>query len=198
MAEAAEQGGAVGIRADGPADISEINSRVDLPIIGIYKRRDLSEKVYITPDLSSAGEVIEAGTDILAIDGTARERPGGMNLEELIGAIKDRWELPIMADVSTEDEGVEAERLGADLVATTLSGYTPYTEDKMNGPDLDLVRKLARKTSIPVIAEGRYSEPEELLEAILSGAHAVVIGTAITNPIAITRKFVEKLGHPEC
>ena len=198
MAKAAERGGAVGIRANGPADIRAIRQTTSLPIIGIYKRRVPGSDVYITPDVASAQEIIRAGADIVAVDGTERPRPGGLTLVELICAIKNTYNVLVMADISTVEEGLAAVAAGVDVVATTLSGYTPATTYKCVGPDLDLIRELVSRVRVPVIAEGRFWTPEEACQAIRLGAHAVVIGTAITNPEAITARFVRALkerGH---
>ena len=189
MARAAEMGGAGGIRADGPEDIRAIRAVTTLPIIGIYKRRDLDPDVYITPRFEEARAVWEAGAPIIAIDGTPRPRPGGETLPSLIARMHEELRgCLIMADVSTVDEGVAAVQAGADLVATTLAGYTPYSR-RLPGPDLELVTELVRAVRVPVIAEGRFWRPEEVAEALRRGAHAVVVGTAITNPIALTRRF---------
>lgn len=193
MAQAAERGGAVGIRANGPEDIRSIKQVCSLPVIGIYKRRDLSPEVYITPDLPSAEAVIRAGADIVALDGTPRSRPGGITLTQLIGAIKGSFAIPVMADISTAEEAILAQACGADLVATTLSGYTPSTAHKQDGPDLELIRELAGKVEVPIIAEGRFRTPEQVCQAIRLGAYAVVVGTAITNPQAITGWFAQAL-----
>ncbi|MGC9529330.1 MAG: N-acetylmannosamine-6-phosphate 2-epimerase [Candidatus Bipolaricaulaceae bacterium] len=193
MAQAAAAGGAVAIRADGPADVQAIKGACPLPVIGIYKRRDLSPDVYITPDLASAEAVIRAGADIVALDGTGRARPGGMSLGELIATIRRHHPALVMADVATAEEGRAAAALGADLVATTLSGYTASTRHRNQGPDLSLVSELSAALSVPVVAEGRISTPELACQALQAGAHAVVVGTAITNPTAVTRLFVAAL-----
>lgn len=194
MAQAAERGGAVGIRANGPEDIQAIKRVCSLPVIGIYKRRDPSSEVYITPDLLSAEAVIRAGADIVALDGTQRRRPGGLDLKRLIAAIKSRFNVLVMADIATVEEALAAEACGADLIATTLSGYTKETAHRCNqGPDLELVRILCKEVRVPVIAEGRIWTPEQACEALRLGAHAVVVGTAITNPQAITARFVQAL-----
>lgn len=198
MAIAAERGGAVGIRADGPANIHAIRRATSLPIIGIYKRHIPGSDVYITPDVASARVVIHAGADIVAVDGTGRPRPGGITLAELIRAIKNSNDVLIMADISTVKEALAAVAAGADLVATTLSGYTPATAQKRNGPDLQLIEELVTRVHVPVIAEGRFWRPEEACQAIRLGAHAVVIGTAITNPEAITAHFVRALKECRC
>ncbi|MCD5408616.1 N-acetylmannosamine-6-phosphate 2-epimerase [Candidatus Bipolaricaulota bacterium] len=194
MAQAAERGGAVGIRANGPQDIRAIKEVCSLPVIGIYKRRHPDSEIYITPDFPSAEAVVQAGAEIVALDATPRRRPGGVTLEELVKEIRARFDVLVMADISTEEEGVAAVAAGADIVATTLSGYTPYTaSQKQEGPDLELVRRLVVRLEVPVIAEGRFWTPEEVCEAIRLGAHAVVVGTAITNPEAITARLVKRM-----
>ncbi len=193
MAVAAAHGGAAGIRADGPEDIRAIRRAISLPIIGIYKRRDLSPNVYITPDVASALAVIQAGADIVAVDGTSRPRPGGITLARLVAAIKSTHSALVMADIATAEEALAAVAAGADIVATTLSGYTPPTAHKRTGPDLDLIKELVDGIGVPVIAEGRFWTPEEVCQAVRLGAHAVVVGTAITNPEAITARFAQAL-----
>jgi N-acylglucosamine-6-phosphate 2-epimerase len=191
MARAAEQGGAGGIRANGPADIAAIRAVVGLPIIGILKRAGAGpDHVEITRSLADAAEVIAAGADIVALDATARPRDGEP-LESLIAAIRRDLRRPVMADVDTSSNGVRAAAIGADLIATTLSGYTANTRAPRDAaPDFELISALAAAVMVPVIAEGRLWTPEHVAEAFARGAHAVVIGTAITNPREITRRFV--------
>ena len=188
MAECAQMSGAVGMRANGVADIRAIKARVDLPMIGILKRRDLGPTVWITPDVEGARAVEQAGAEIVAMDATTRPRPL-QPFALLCKAFKETSSALIMADVSTLDEGLAAVEAGADLVATTLSGYTEYSP-KLEGPDLALVEALVEKVDVPVVAEGRYLTPEHARQAIACGAHCVVIGQAITNPIKITERFV--------
>lgn len=187
MATAAWQGGAVGIRANTPADIRAIRAAVPLPLIGLYKAGDA--EVYITPTLEHARAVVEAGADIAALDATARPRPDGRTLPEVIAALHAEFGIPVMADVSTVEEGAAAVRAGADLVSTTLSGYTPYSPQSA-APDLALIAALARCVAAPVIAEGRISTPEMARAALEAGAFAVVVGAAITRPQWITAQFV--------
>lgn len=187
MARAAEQGGAVGIRANGPADIRAIKDTVPLPVVGIFKQRREDCDVYITPDLASARAVAEAGADIIAVDATNRRRPEGPT-REFIRTLKAELGLPVFADVATEEEGIQAAKAGADYVATTLAGYTSYTE-RTDVPDLDLLAGLVHAVDVPVIAEGRFWTPEQVEQAFAFGAYAVVIGTAVTNPREITRRF---------
>ena len=194
MARAAEQGGAAGLRANGVDDITAIRAATGLPVIGIAKRFDEGFPVYITPDLASALAIAAAGARAIAVDATARPRRGEP-IERLLPLIRSRTGLPVMADIATLDEGERAAALGADAVATTLSGYTDETAHlRERGPDLDLVSALAQRLDIPVIAEGRFETPDQVREALDRGAHAVVVGTAITNPREITRRFVQALG----
>jgi N-acylglucosamine-6-phosphate 2-epimerase len=194
MARAAELGGAVGIRANGPEDIAAIRAATRLPIIGILKQDLDGFDVRITPTLLAAETVVAAGADILALDVTARPHPGGLSAQRLIGQCRRQFgpAVLIMADVSTLAEGVVAEEAGADFAGTTLSGYTPYSR-QLTGPDFELIAELAGAISIPVIAEGRIATPQDARRARDLGAHAVVVGAAITQPETITRRFVAAL-----
>lgn len=194
MAQAAEQGGAQALRANGPADIAAIRTVSRLPIIGILKRWDDRFPVYITPDFASAATIAAAGADIIALDATARARDGEP-LDRLIARIRDELGKPVFADCATLEDGVRAAALGASYIATTLSGYTPETETrKALGPDIALIEALAKAVSVPIVAEGRFEQPEQLELAFAAGAHAVVVGTAITNPREITRRFARHAG----
>jgi N-acylglucosamine-6-phosphate 2-epimerase len=190
MAQCAERGGAAGVRIDGPDDIAAVRRSVAFPIIGIQKIA--GGPVYITPTFDAARQVVRAGADIVAIQAT-RERAGTTDpLGPLIARVHEELAAPVMADVSTLDEGIQAAEAGADLVATTMSGYTPHSPS-MEGPDLTLIEELAGRLTIPVVAEGRISTPEEARAALHAGAWAVVVGRAITMPEAITERFVKAL-----
>jgi len=191
MALAAEQGGAKGIRANTPVDIKAIKEVVKLPLIGIYKENIEGYNVYITPTIRHAVEVAEAGAEIVAIDATGQPHPSG-DLADFIQEIKDKTGCLVMADISTFKEGLQAEELGADLVSTTLSGYTEYSR-KVDGPDLDLVEKLAVSCKVPVIAEGKIHYPDEAKQALARGAASVVVGGAISRPQQITARFVQAI-----
>ncbi|WP_274426025.1 N-acetylmannosamine-6-phosphate 2-epimerase [Chelativorans sp. YIM 93263] len=192
MALAAAQGGAVAIRANGPADVAAVK-QAGLPVIGIDKVFSDEFDVYITPTFEAARALKDAGADIIALDCTPRPRDGE-SPDALIRRTKDELDLPTFADIAILDEGLAAEQMGADYIATTLSGYTAYTQPKPETPDLQLVEALAKRVSVPVIAEGRYNSPEMARAALNAGAHAVVVGTMITNPREITRGFVRGLG----
>jgi N-acylglucosamine-6-phosphate 2-epimerase len=188
MAKAAELGGAGAIRANGPTDVAAIKKEIRVPVIGINKIDRHSHPVYITPTFEAAREVAEAGADLVATDGTLRARPDGQSLRTLIARVHDELDVPVMADVDRVEAGIAAQESGADIVATTLSGYTNGSNPP-EPPDLELVECLAREISCPVVAEGRYWTRDQVRAAFDAGAYAVVIGTAVTNPTQITKRF---------
>lgn len=188
MALAAEQGGAAALRVQGEEDIRAIKERCPLPVIGIRKVFDAGP-VYITPTFADAAIIVEAGADIVALDATFRPRRGPDSAAELIRRIRGELGVPVMADVDSLASGQAAAAAGADLIATTLSGYTSDAPPPA-GPDLELLKQLAAAVDVPVVAEGRFWEPGQVQDAFLLGAGAVVIGTAVTNPMRITERFV--------
>lgn len=190
MAVAAAEGGAVGIRANFPADVAAIRQAVALPLVGLFKEDLPGYPVYITPTLRHARAIAEAGADVIALDATRRPRPEP--LEELIAAIHRETGLPVLADVADVDDALAAIAAGADMVSTTMSGYTDASPAQ-SGPDLVLVAELVRRVSVPVLAEGRYHTPEQAAAALAEGATAVVVGGAITRPQEITRRFVARI-----
>ncbi len=188
MAYAAYKGGASGIRANTITDIKEIKKNVDLPIIGIIKEVYGNNPVYITPTLKEISALVEEGVDVIAIDGTKRERPDGNTLETLMKEVCSKYPNQLfMADVSSVEEAILAEKLGFHMVGTTLVGYTDYT--KGNDPLTEL-EKVIKAVSIPVIGEGNLDTPEKARKALELGAYTVVVGGAITRPQQITKKFV--------
>jgi N-acylglucosamine-6-phosphate 2-epimerase len=192
FAIAAALGGAVAIRARDPENIRAIRKVVSLPIIGLTKGSYADGRVLITPDFADVEALINAAADIVAIDGTARRRPNGLTGEEFIARIANKNSIPIMADVSTRQEGTAAFRAGAAAVGTTLAGYTRETEGAAGqSPDWRLLKALVRANAGPVILEGRVWTPAQVKRALDFGAYAVVVGTAITRPRIITHRFVE-------
>lgn len=187
MALAAEQGGAIGIRANSVHDIAAIKRVTRLPIIGIIKRDYDDSGVYITPTLREVRELMATGVDVIALDATRSPRPHGETLEELVAYMKEHGQ-KVMADISTLEEALYAESLGVDCISTTLSGYTPYSPQQKD-PDFALLQEAVRRISIPVIGEGRINTPEQAAFCLKLGAHAVVVGSAITRPKLITEKF---------
>lgn len=199
MARAALAGGAVGIRANGPETIAATRKAVSLPIIGLYKFDLPGFEVRITPTLSHAQELAAAGADLIALDGTARPRPGGISTAEFIARVREATQRPVMADVSTVAEGLAVAEAGAEVVGTTLSGYTSYSPPGPN-PDFDLIRELApllHERGVMLIAEGRIATPQQAAQALELGADAVVVGGAITRPQWITRRFVDALSQKQ-
>ena len=192
-ASAAMSGGAVGIRADGVADITAIRNEIGpgVPIMGIFKVKQPDGSLFITPSAEAAGAVISAGARLVALDGTARPRPGEENLTDVVAAIHAAGGAAL-ADVGTLEDARYAVSCGVDAVGTTLSGYTPDSPQS-EGPDFLLLERLVHDCSVPVFAEGRIWTREEARQAIELGAAFVVVGTAITNPAAITARFVAAL-----
>lgn len=192
MARAAQMGGALAIRANSYADIKAIKEEVDLPVIGIIKKNYQGYQPYITPTLEEVIQLVEAGADIIALDATSSTKPKDLSTRELFESIKASFPNQIlMADISNASEGIEAAKIGFELVSTTLSGYT-QDSPKLEGPDFELINSL-KDINVPVIAEGRIATPQEAKEALNSGAYAVVIGAAITRPQLITKKFVDAI-----
>ncbi len=190
MAVAAEIGGAAAIRANSPADIRAIKQAVDLPVIGLYKQGDSG--VYITPTFEAAAEIAAAGADVIALDCTNRPRPDGVSLVNLLGRIQRELGLPTFADVASLPEAQAAAAAGAAMAGPTLAGYTD-ARPTPDGPDFELLAKMIKQLPIPVIAEGRVNSPEQARRALDLGAWAVVVGSAITRPRAITARFVRAL-----
>ena len=190
MAKAAELGGAVGIRADDPKHIAAIRKTVNLPIIGIYKEDVDGYATRITLNMDRAREIFEAGSDIIALDVTNRPHPYGTTGIEMIKQIKEELGCLVMADISNFEEGVAAAEAGADIVASTLAGYTDYTPHT-EGPDFDLVARLAKAVKVPVICEGRIASPEHARKLLHLVAHAIVVGSMITRPMWITKQYVD-------
>jgi N-acylglucosamine-6-phosphate 2-epimerase len=190
IAQAVVLGGAVAIRAQGIDDVELIHRSVPVPQIGLWKVG--TDGVFITPTLEHALTVARAGAEIIAIDGTRRDRPDGLTLQQTIEAIHDRSDALVMVDVGDLEDGLAGAEAGADLVSSTLAGYTG-SRPTTDGPDLELVAELTAQVGLPVFAEGRVHTPQQARSCLEAGAHAVVVGTAITHPTSITRWFAEAL-----
>ncbi|NHV90131.1 N-acetylmannosamine-6-phosphate 2-epimerase [Cronobacter dublinensis] len=198
MALAAAQGGALGIRANSVADIAAIKQQVSLPVIGIIKRDYPGSEVFITATMREVTELMRAAPEMIALDATARARPDGETLEQLVRRIRrDFPEVLLMADISDVDEAVAADALGFDCVGTTLYGYTaPTRGHRLPENDFALLKDVLAAVALPVIAEGNVDTPERAARCLSLGAHAVVVGGAITRPQQITRRFTDALGSP--
>ncbi len=185
MAKAAAEGGAVGIRANGIEDIREIKGMVDLPIIGIIKRDYDHIRSYITPTRRELELLIEEGVDVIALDATI-----DADMELLESLKREYPDQKFMADISTVEEGLRAEKLGFDYVGLTLVGYTEHSRGLNN---FEVLRELVARCRVPVVAEGNFDTPEKVRWALEMGAYTVVVGSAITRPQLITKKFVEAI-----
>lgn len=195
MALAAKEGGASGIRANTREDIIEIKRVVDLPIIGIVKKNYEDSHVYITPTMAEVDELVSANVDIIALDATIELRPNNMSLEAFFKLVKEKYpHQKFMADCSTLEEAIEADRLGFDFIGTTLVGYTRYTEGtQIEANDFELIKKILSSVKTPVIAEGNISTPEKARRVLELGCYSVVVGSAITRPQWITKKFIDEM-----
>lgn len=192
FAKAAEMGGAKGIRTEGINKLKAIKQTTDLPIIGLLKSKYDDGSVKITGSEQEVVKLIDAGSDIIAIDGTFRLREG-LTGPEFISMVKQKYKCVILADIATFDEAIACEKAGADCVSTTLSGYTPDTVSENTHPDFNLIEKLAQVLRVPLFAEGRINTPVQAKKAIDLGAYAVISGTAITRPRVITQWFVNAI-----
>ena len=195
MATAACLGGAGGIRANTVEDIRAIQQVTDVPIIGIIKKIYPDSDVYITPTMKEVDALVDAGVEIIAMDATKRLRPGGVRLEDFFAQVRKRHpKQHFMADTARFEEGLLAQQLGFDFVGTTLSGYTPETKGRKL-PDIDLMRRYVQELSVPIIAEGGITSPQQLQEVVNTGVLAAVVGSAITRPLFITQMYVEALSQ---
>ncbi len=191
MALAAAQGGAAGIRANSVVDIVAIKEQVDLPVIGIIKRDYPDSEVFITATLREIDELMTAQPEMIALDATQRPRPGGDTLAEQVSAIRRRYpQVLLMADIASLDDACIACELGFDCLGTTLYGYTAQSAGhKLPENDLHFLKAVLAVSTIPVIAEGNVETPELAARCLALGAHAVVVGGAITRPAQITARF---------
>lgn len=187
VAQACVAGGAAAIRVQGLDDIRATSAVVDVPVIGLVKEGE--EGVYITPTLDLALACAEAGAQIVAIDATSRPRPDGRTFADVVAGLKDRYpDVLVMADCGSVEDCVRAEADGADIIGTTLGGYT-QDRNKTVGPDFEFAQEAINACSKPVVVEGRVHTLEHAAAVMRLGAHAVCVGTAITHPSTITSWF---------
>ena len=196
MAKSAEWAGAKGIRANSPDQIKMIKDNVDLPVIGLYKIWHEDTDVFITPTLEAAMEVWDAGAEIIALDCTEQITHEGRPAYELLPVVKEMIpDALIFADVSNYREAERAVAMGADIVGPTLYGYTEETKH-IEVPDLREFARMCRDFSDKafMIMEGHIYTPEDAIKALYLGADAVVVGSAITRPHLIAKRFVDLMG----
>ena len=194
MARAAKQAGAKMIRTSSVRDIVAIKEETGLPVIGLIKREYPGYTGRITMTMREVDECVEAMADIISIDCTDCPRGDGLTAPEFLKKVKAKYpNIIIMADCATLDEAVAAVAAGADLVGSTMNGYTPQTRDQKGDPNFELVEQMAKTLSVPVIAEGRIHTPEQAKEMLRRGAWAVVVGGAITRPLEIATRFMNAI-----
>lgn len=193
IAHASVLQGAVGVRIDTPAHVKAVRQRVNVPIIGLWKRQLAGSEVYITPQFVHAEAIALAGADMIAIDATLRSRPEGETVKSLIQKIHDDLGKPVMADVDTLEGAIAAVEARADIVGTTLYGYTAETRH-LKPPGFDLLKQLVAQLDVPVVCEGGIATPQMLRQALDLGAYTVVVGTAITGIDLLVQAYVAECG----
>lgn len=196
MALAAKVGGAKGIRANSIEDIREIKKEVDLPIIGIVKKDYDGTDIYITPTLKEVKELVNEGVDIIAMDATSQLRLNKQTLDDFFLEVKSKYPHQLfMADCSTVEEAIHADELGFDFIGTTLVGYTPQSKnDKIEANDFKIMKDIVKSVKHPVIGEGNIDTPQKFKRALEVGCYSVVVGSIITRPQVITKRFVNEIG----
>lgn len=199
MAESAIWGGASGLRLNTPEDIEAVRKITNLPIIGLWKINDEHSPVFITPNMDAVRAVIGAGADIVAVDATNRLNASGEKAYTIIESIKKEFpEVPILADIRNAEEAVLAWNAGADLVAPTLYRFNDNPKS-IDSPDFEMLAEIIRASEGhgPVLMEGKINTPEEAIQSLYLGAHAVVVGSAITRPHLTTLRFTTKINKYE-
>lgn len=195
MARAAKEAGSPAIRANSIRDIEAIKAETSLPVFGIIKQQYDGFDSYITPTMKEVDMLHDIGVEVIAVDCTDRKRGDGITASEYLAQIKRKYkDQLVMADIATYEEGMAAAMAGADFVSTTMCGYTENTIGHTDGPALDLIRHLSKSLKvkgIPVIAEGRIHSPEDAVRVFEAGAHAAIVGGAITRPLEIASRFIK-------
>ena len=193
MARAAKMAGSPAIRTSSIRDVIAIKEETGLPVIGLVKIQYPGYEGYITPTMKEVDELVEAGSDVVALDCTLRRRGDGTSVNDFIRDIREKYpDIILMADISNYEEGVNAWKCGVDIVGTTMSSYTDYTP-KLDGPDYELMRGLAADVDIPVIGEGKIHTPVQAVAALDTGVWSIVVGGAITRPLEIAGRFMKAI-----
>ena len=193
MARAAKMAGSPAIRTSSIRDVIAIKEETGLPVIGLVKIQYPGYEGYITPTMKEVDELVEAGSDVVALDCTLRRRGDGTSVNDFIRDIREKYpDIILMADISNYEEGVNAWKCGVDIVGSTMSGYTDYTP-KLDGPDYELMRRLAADLDIPVIGEGKIHTPVQAVAALDTGVWSIVVGGAITRPLEIAGRFMKAI-----
>lgn len=195
MARAGKQAGTPAIRTSSIRDVVAIKEETGLPVIGLIKVHYPGFDGFITPTMKEVDALAAVGSDVIAMDCTLRKRGDGKTVNAFIAEVRQKYpDAILMADISTYDEGVNAWKQGMDIVGTTMSGYTDYSP-KLDEPDYELVRRLSETISVPVIGEGKVHYPDQAVKMLEAGAHAVVVGGAITRPLEIASRFMAAVNN---
>lgn len=195
MARAGKMAGTPAIRTSSIRDVVAIKEETNLPVIGLVKIQYPGFESYITPTMKEVDDLVNAGSDVIALDCTMRKRGDGKTINEFIAEVRQKYpDAILMADISTYEEGINAWKLGMDIVGTTMSGYTDYSP-KRDEPDYELVRSLSQNISVPVIGEGKIHYPDQAVKVLEAGAYAVVVGGAITRPLEIAGRFIQAVNN---
>lgn len=193
FAQAAEAGGASGVRAEGVQNIQEIRATTRIPLIGCIRDSYADGWMLVTPDMAAVEKLVRVGVDVVAMDATLRTRPNGLDGARFLADVRKRYpDLVILADISTFEEGVRAADVGASALSTVLCGRTKetYEQSLAVSPNVDMIYRLATTLRTPVLAEGFIWNTADAATAIESGAYGVVVGGAITRPRVLTQLFV--------
>ena len=193
FARAAQQAGSKVIRTSSVRDVIAIKEKTGMPVIGLIKRNYEGFESNITPTMREIDELVEADSDVIALDCTYMKRGDCKTINQFLAEIREKYpDIALMADISTFEEGINAWKCGVDIVGTTMNGYPPHSE-KTEGPNYELVQQLVEALPIPVIAEGRVHYPDQAKKMLELGAHAVVVGGAITRPLEIAQRFYKAI-----
>lgn len=195
LAQCAIWGGARGLRLNTPSDIAAVRSITKLPIIGLWKEHSKGSDVFITPTLHHVDAVLAAGADMVAVDATDRLNGGGQKAFTIIKEIRREFgDVPILADIRNADEAFRAMLEGADMVAPTLYRFNEHPKSAEE-PDFEEFIKIIKvcRDACPVFMEGKINTPEQAMESLFLGAHAVIVGSAITRPHLTTLRFTNKV-----
>ena len=191
FALAALDGGAAALRIESADYVAAVRAATDRPIIGLVKRDLPDSPVRITPWIEDVDALAKAGADIIAYDATQRLRP--VATRALVERIHAHGRIA-MADCSILSDAEQALSEGADVVGSTLAGYTGPVEP--TEPDFALIGRM-RALTPHVIAEGCVRTPDQAVKAHAAGAYAVVVGSAITRPEHITTWFRDALDEAQ-
>jgi N-acylglucosamine-6-phosphate 2-epimerase len=153
MALAAEQAGAVGIRAESVRDIRQIQEKTDLPIIGIIKRDYPPQAPFITATMKEVDELVETGVEVIALDCTLRERYDGKTINAFIKEIKQKYpEQLLMADIALMTSLVKAV---VDVIA----------EGKIHTPEQ--AKAIQELGVVGIVVGGAITRPKEIAKRFI-------------------------------